>query len=75
MNAALPLILSAVTAYAGACGTFGTDPGAPLWLRWPLPVWNRIAHDWRRPPQRPNYAEIARLERELGIGRQDEEPT
>ncbi len=39
-------------------------------LRWLAPTWNRIAHDWRRPPAtppRPDYARIAQLERELGL--------
>lgn len=67
MDAASPVILSFLTVYAVACALLGTEPGAPLWLRWPMPVWNRIAHDWRRPRPRPNYAKIARLERELGI--------
>ncbi|MYR55541.1 hypothetical protein GTY54_04525 [Streptomyces sp. SID625] len=37
-------------------------------LRWPLSVWNRIAHDWRGPTRaarRPDYARIALLEHEL----------
>ncbi|MEU9777448.1 hypothetical protein [Streptomyces sp. NPDC047968] len=68
MNAA-PLIL--VILYGIACSTFGSEPGAPLWLRWPAPAWNRIAHDWRRPRPRPDYAKITRLERELGIGQDD----
>lgn len=64
------LLIGLLVLYAAACGTFGSTPGAPLWLRWPLPVWNLIAHDWRRPgpaPLRPDYARIAVLERELGI--------
>lgn len=69
------VLLTLLAAYAVACGLFGATPGAPLWLRWPLPIWNWIAHDWRRPaaaPPRPDYARIAVLERELGIG--DQEP-
>jgi hypothetical protein len=67
----LPLWIAALTMYAVACGVAGAEPGAPWWLRWPHPVWNAIAHDWRRRPavpQRPDYTKIARLERELGIG-------
>ncbi|RSS11432.1 hypothetical protein [Streptomyces sp. WAC08401] len=43
---------------------------APAWLRWPRPVWQAIAHGWRTPapaPAHPDYAKIARLERELGL--------
>ncbi|MEH0417823.1 hypothetical protein [Streptomyces sp. B21-083] len=35
-----------------------------------MPIWNRIAHDWRHPKSnlpRPDYAKIERLERELGL--------
>lgn len=67
----LPIWVAALTVYAIVCGVVGAEPGAPWWLRWPIPVWNAIAHDWRRPTaarQRPDYAKIARLERELGIG-------
>ena len=67
----LPIWLAALVGYSVACGVVGAEPGAPLWLRWPIPVWNVIAHGWRRPApvsQRPDYAKIARLERELGIG-------
>ncbi|WP_329215199.1 hypothetical protein OG352_06275 [Streptomyces sp. NBC_01485] len=74
MSELLPIALSLLTAYAAACGTWGGEPGAPLWLSWPLPIWNRIANDWRRPQLRPDRAKIARLERELGIG-QDDKPT
>ncbi|MFF9309866.1 hypothetical protein ACF1BS_03055 [Streptomyces sp. NPDC014748] len=66
----LTLLISVGILYAAACGAFGAERDAPLWLRWPLPLWNRIAHDWRRPipvPSRPDYAKIERLERELGI--------
>ncbi|MEU1497227.1 hypothetical protein [Streptomyces sp. NPDC005732] len=67
MNAGLlALITSAEVLYAAACGMFGSRPGAPLWLSWPLPIWNALMG--RRPqPPRPNYARIARLERELGM--------
>ena len=75
MNAVLPIVISLTVLYSAACGHFGSEPGAPRWLSWPLPIWNRIAHDWRRPRLRPDYAKIARLERELGVGRPDEEPT
>jgi len=76
VNDVLAVILSlfAVT-YTGLCGIYGAEPGAPLWLRWPHPVWNLIAHDWRRPRPRPDRAKIARLERELGIGDAGEETT
>lgn len=66
----LPIWVAALTGYAVICGVVGADSGAPWWLRWPIPIWNAIAHDWRRPPpipQRPDYAKIARLECELGI--------
>ncbi|NUR03214.1 MAG: hypothetical protein HOY79_43890 [Streptomyces sp.] len=75
MNAILPIVVSLTILYGAACGHFGAEPSAPRWLSWPLPIWNRIAHDWRRPHSRPDYAKIARLERELSIGRPDEEPT
>lgn len=67
----IPIVIPLLTAYAGVCGLAGPD--APLWLRWPLPIWNWIAHDWRRPAvalTRPDYAKIARLEKELGMGDQ-----
>ncbi|MEV0220928.1 hypothetical protein [Streptomyces sp. NPDC050704] len=65
------LFIALMVLYGAACGTLGASPGAPLWLRWPMPIWNLIAHDWRRPapvPLRPDYARIDRLERELDIG-------
>lgn len=65
-----PILIGMLVLYAAACGTFGSTPGAPLWLSWPLPIWNLIAHDWRHPapvPSRPDYARIAVLERELGL--------
>lgn len=71
MDALLVLFVSALVGYSVACGTVGAESDAPLWLSWPLPIWNAIAHDWRRPtpvPARPDYAKIERLERELGIG-------
>ena len=69
------VLLTLLTAYVAACAAFGAGPGAPLWLRWPLPIWNLIAHDWRQPApveEHPDYVKIERLERELGIG--DVEP-
>ncbi|WP_369214690.1 hypothetical protein [Streptomyces flavofungini] len=71
----LVLAVSLLVGYAAACGR--ADPDGPLWLRWPQPVWNWIAHDWRRPapaPARPDYAKIDRLERELGIIEQPKPP-
>lgn len=65
-TALLPLLLATEIAYGTACGLLGTKPGAPLWLRWPVPIWNFIRHG-RPPKPRPNYARIARLERELGL--------
>lgn len=65
-----PLLIGLLTVYGVACGVAGAEPDAPLWLRWPLPVWNLIAYDWRCPPaasKRPDYAKIDRLERELGL--------
>ncbi|WP_326729001.1 hypothetical protein [Streptomyces phaeochromogenes] len=70
MNEVPTILIGLLTLYAVLCGTLGPLPGAPLWLRWPLPIWNRIAHDWRTPaavPARPDYAKIALLERELGL--------
>lgn len=67
--------ISVITVYAVMCGVAGADSSAPLWLRWPQPIWDFIAHDWRRPPpapKRPDYARIERLERELGLA--DTEP-
>jgi hypothetical protein len=75
VNAVLPVIVSLATLYGMACGHFGVEPDAPRWLSWPLPIWNRITHDWRRPQPRPDYVKIARLERELGMVRPDEETT
>ncbi|WP_309029333.1 hypothetical protein [Streptomyces alfalfae] len=75
MDFLLALSVSLLVGYAAACGRSGPD--APLWLRWPLPILNRIAHDWRRPapvPARPDYALIDRLERELGIIEQPKLP-
>lgn len=74
MNIAPLLAMSVTTLYAAACGLYGAEPDAPRWLSWPLPIWNRIAHDWRQPkpaPPRPDYGKIERLERELGIGRDE----
>lgn len=39
-------------------------------IRWPHTVWDWLAHSGRRPtppPQRPDYARIDQLERELGL--------
>jgi len=71
VDAVLPIVVSLTVIYGMVCGQLGAEPGAPLWLSWPLPIWNRIAHDWRQPRQRPDYAKIARLERELGIEQPD----
>jgi hypothetical protein len=62
------LLLSLAVVYGAACGLYGTEQDAPLWLRWPLPLWNRIAHDWRQPAPvlpRANYTRIAVLEHDL----------
>ena len=70
MDFLLVFVVGMVVAYAVVCGAVGHDSSAPLWLRWPQPIWDWIAHDWRRPApvaRRPDYAKIARLERELGI--------
>ncbi|MDQ0809779.1 hypothetical protein QFZ63_001493 [Streptomyces sp. B3I7] len=68
--------ICALTVYGVACGVAGSDSSAPLWLRWPQPIWDFIAHDWRRPPpapKRPDYAMIDQLERELGLVGQEPE--
>ena len=67
MSALLPVIVSAEVLYGVACGLLGARPGAPLWLRWPIPVWEFLRHG-PKPAPRPDYAKIARLERELGLG-------
>ncbi|MET9150101.1 hypothetical protein ABZX82_02285 [Streptomyces griseoflavus] len=70
MEFLLAFVVGLTVAYAVACGAVSYDPSAPLWLRWPQPMWDLIAHDWRRPMpvvERPDYDHIARLERELGI--------
>jgi hypothetical protein len=67
-EARVSIIVALTIMYAIACGTVGAEPGSPLWLSWPIPIWNRIAHDWRRPAQvagRPDYVQIAMLEHEL----------
>ncbi|PJN00780.1 hypothetical protein CG740_23015 [Streptomyces sp. CB01201] len=64
----MSILIALTVVYAIACGTLGAEPGAPLWLSWPLPIWSRIAHDWRRPRAvavRPDYTRIAMLEHEL----------
>lgn len=48
----------------------GQQPNAPFFCRWPYVMWDAIERDWRRPApvlERPDYAKIERLERELGI--------
>ncbi|MEU0590028.1 hypothetical protein [Streptomyces ardesiacus] len=62
--------MAIVVGYAAICGLLAHNPGMPLWIRWPAPLWNAIAHDWRAPAPtlaRPDYAKIDRLERELGL--------
>jgi hypothetical protein len=64
----LPIWVTVLTGYAVICGLNASEPDAPWWLRWPLPIWNAIAHSWRRPapaPARPDYAKIAMLEHEI----------
>lgn len=63
----LPIWASALVLYAVACGAAGGEPGSPFWLRWPVKVWNAVAHDWRprREVRRPDYVQIALLEYEL----------
>ncbi|MCX5537701.1 hypothetical protein OG785_45860 [Streptomyces sp. NBC_00006] len=68
MEAVLLIALGLAGVYAVVCGRFGSGADAPRWLAWPLPLWNGVAHDWRH--ARPDYAKIARLERELGMGRE-----
>lgn len=70
MTDALVIVLVAVAAVYGVfAGAVGTGPNAPRWLRWPAPIWDRIAHGPRPAPlpPRPDYARIARLEREFGF--------
>ncbi|MEU9436623.1 hypothetical protein [Streptomyces sp. NPDC048252] len=71
MGEAAGIYLICVTVvYSVMCGIAASNPAAPLWLRWPGPVWDVIAHGWQKPaqgPARPDYARIAQLERELGI--------
>lgn len=57
--------------YAGACVVLGGGRHLPIAFRLPYLAWDVIAHSWRRPrpvQPRPNYAQIERLERELGLG-------
>lgn len=68
MSVFAPTIISLAVSYATLCGLYGTERNAPRWLNWPLPIWNRIAHDWRRPkpaPISPNYTATAVLEHDL----------
>ncbi|MGW1134443.1 hypothetical protein [Streptomyces griseoluteus] len=68
MDVLLTLAICLVVGYGCLCGLLAEDEDAPRWLRWPLPIWNWIAHDWRRPKprvQRPDYVKIAVLEYEL----------
>ncbi|GGU62643.1 hypothetical protein [Streptomyces lavendofoliae] len=70
----IPLLLIG-TIYALACTIGGgAQPDAPLWLRWPHILWDRLLSGPRpKPaPPRPDYAKITRLERELGLT--DEQP-
>ncbi|MEU8642208.1 hypothetical protein AB0C91_09855 [Streptomyces sp. NPDC048674] len=68
-----PLIISAEVLYGAACVAFGMRPGAPLWLSWPLRSWNMLMGHPQPVQPRPDYARIARLERELGMGEQEPE--
>ncbi|WP_329143389.1 hypothetical protein OIU91_05800 [Streptomyces sp. NBC_01456] len=57
--------------YVGACVVLGGGQHLPIAFRLPYLAWDVIAHSWRRPrpvQARPNYAQIERLERELGLG-------
>lgn len=57
--------------YAGVCAILGGGRHLPIVFRLPYLAWDVIAHSWRRPrpvQPRPNYAQIERLERELGVG-------
>jgi hypothetical protein len=63
-------LLAAEIIYVLACITYGTRPGAPIWLSWPARLWTRLKNVGRpktslAPP--PDYAKIHRLERELGL--------
>jgi len=68
--ALLTIAICLMVGYGCLCGLLAEIGEAPRWLRWPLPIWNKLAHDWRAPsptPPRPDYAKIERLERELGV--------
>ncbi|MER5461690.1 hypothetical protein ABT010_13570 [Streptomyces sp. NPDC002668] len=64
----IPVIILEVM-YALACVFIGSRPDAPMWLRWPTLFWNGTLFRQRPAPvrPRPDYAKIARLERELGL--------
>ena len=54
------------TAYGVLAAT--ARPTEPLWYSWPARLWPVMKRHIRPAPQpRPDYAKIARLERELGI--------
>lgn len=65
----LPLLIAAEVLYGAACGLLGSRPDAPLWLRWPHPIWQFIRNGGpaSKPLLRPDYDKISRLERELGL--------
>ncbi|MBT2467875.1 hypothetical protein J7E97_08300 [Streptomyces sp. ISL-66] len=64
----IPVILLELL-YAAAVVTAGSRPGAPLWLRWPYPIWNFILNGPRPAAllSKPDYRRIAQLECELGL--------
>ncbi|MFE4867762.1 hypothetical protein [Streptomyces sp. NPDC056682] len=64
----MSILIALAVLYAIACGTLGAEQGASPWLSWPISIWYRIAHDWRRPKAvavRPDYVKIAILEYDL----------
>jgi hypothetical protein len=72
MPIAASLILSATIWYGVLCGLLGPRPGARLWLRWPVDIWDQIKSTPRRLafteqpiPRRADYVKIAELEYEL----------
>lgn len=62
----LSLLIAVDVLYGTACALLGSRPDAPLWLRWPHPVWKFIRFG-PSPRPRPDYARIALLERQLGL--------